>query len=502
MQRYVVVGGGISGLAAAWELSERVPGAQITVLESSERVGGKIRAGELAGLSVDVGAEAVLARRPEAIELIEQVGLGADLVHPAATTASVWSRGALHPMPQRTLMGVPAEPRLLAGLLDEDELCRAEHEELPGPTDEEDVAIGELVAARLGDAVVDRLVEPLLGGVYAGHARSISTAAALPALLEAHRCGEPLTEVVGRLMPASEPRSAPRLGPGSDPGVGPGAAPSPVFAGVRGGLHRLPDALTQALRARGVIVRTDTVVRRLARSRDPAQWELVTGPVPDPTTYLADRVVLALPPAPAARLLGTVAPQAAGRLAAVDTASTALVTLALPAEGLPGLPGSGLLVPPVEGRAIKAATFSAAKWDWVRELGMGRGAGGTDLVLLRASLGRHREESVLQRSDEELVALVLGDLAGALGAPLPAPVERDVQRWGGGLPQYAVGHRAAMAAVAEDVARLPGLELCGATYEGVGIPACIASGRGAATRLLGEPAPGAIGTGPGRTMEP
>jgi oxygen-dependent protoporphyrinogen oxidase len=142
MQRYVVVGGGISGLATAWELSERVPGAQITVLESSERVGGKIRAGELAGLSVDVGAEAVLARRPEAIELIEQVGLGADLVHPAATTASVWSRGALHPMPQRTLMGVPAQPRLLAGLLDEDELCRAEHEELPGPTDEEDVATG------------------------------------------------------------------------------------------------------------------------------------------------------------------------------------------------------------------------------------------------------------------------------------------------------------------------------------------------------------------------
>lgn len=127
----------------------------------------------------------------------------------------------------------------------------------------------------------------------------------------------------------------------------------------------------------------------------------------------------------------------------------------------------------MDGHAIKASTFSFAKWDWVREAGVGAGAG-EDLLLLRCSLGRHREEQALQRSDEELVALALADLSQAVGAAV-VPVDTHVQRWGGALPQYAVGHLDRVAAVRREVAALPGLAVCGSAYDGVGIPACIAS---------------------------
>jgi protoporphyrinogen/coproporphyrinogen III oxidase len=153
------------------------------------------------------------------------------------------------------------------------------------------------------------------------------------------------------------------------------------------------------------------------------------------------------------------------------------VTLALPRTGLPPMPGSGFLVPPVDGRTIKAATFSANKWSWVQ-------AQAPDLFLLRTSVGRQGEEAQLQRSDGELVAVALADLSEALGARLPAPVDSSVQRWGGALPQYTVGHVDRVARIREHVAGVAGLEVAGAAYDGVGVPACIGSGRAAAEATL------------------
>jgi oxygen-dependent protoporphyrinogen oxidase len=155
----------------------------------------------------------------------------------------------------------------------------------------------------------------------------------------------------------------------------------------------------------------------------------------------------------------------------------AIVTLALPRHGLPPLPGSGFLVPPVEGRTIKAATFSANKWSWVQSQA-------PDLFLLRTSVGRQGEEAQLQRSDDELVAVALADLSEALGARLPVPVDSHVQRWGGALPQYTVGHVQRVARIREHVAGVRGLEVAGAAYDGVGVPACIGSGRAAAEATL------------------
>ena len=426
------------------------------MLEASPPAGGKLALAEVGGVRVDVGAESMLNRRPEATALARAVGLAERLVHPATTQASLWSRGRLRPMP-RTLMGVPSDIALLAdsAVLSDHGLARAAAEpDLPETRiGDRDVSIGWLVEQRFGPEVVDRLVEPLLGGVYAGHAHEISARASVPqvvALLDQDRS-------MLRAAAAATART-------SD---------VPVFAGLVGGLGQLPEAIATAA---ALDVRTGSTVRRLARTAD--GWELTVGPTADPQLLHADAVVVATPAHPAARLLADVAPAAAGELAGIEYASMAVITLAVRAEDLPATHGSGFLVPAVDGRVVKAATFSFAKWEWVR---------GLDVLdrplLLRCSIGRHREEAVLQRSDEELVALALADLGDAIGLRA-VPVDAHVQRWGGGLPQYAVGHLDRVLRIRASVAAVPGLAVCGAAYDGLGLPACIASAELAATQVL------------------
>ena len=452
----VVVGGGIAGLAAAAEVRAQRVDVDVLVLEASAQVGGKLRVGEVGGVVVDVGAESMLNRRPEAVELARAVGLGDDIVHPETISANLWSRGEVLPMP-RTLMGIPIDLKLLAEsrVISKPGLARAAMDAvLPASSlDGRDASVGALVEERFGKEVVDRLVEPLLGGVYAGHAREISARAAVPqvvALLDRDRS---LSRAAARAV----------SGPTDD---------SPVFAGIRGGVGRLPGAVAEASGAR---IETGATVRDLVR-RAEGGWTLVVGSTRDPRLVQADAVVLAVPAAPTARLLSDVAPGAALELARIEYASVALVTMAFRARDFPAVEGSGFLVPPVERRAVKASTFSFAKWDWVRQ------AGG-DLVLMRCSLGRHREEHQLQKTDEELVDVALHDLADAIGLSV-RPVDAHVQRWGGGLPQYAVGHLDRVGTIRREVARLPGIAVCGAAYEGVGIPACIASARRAAAEIL------------------
>jgi oxygen-dependent protoporphyrinogen oxidase len=457
----VVVGGGVSGLAAAHRLGQGFPAADVVVLEASPRVGGSLRSSEVGGVVVDVGAEAMLNRRPEAVGLAREVGLGDDLVHPATTSANLWTRGRLVPMP-RTLMGVPLDLRSLDGVISSRGVARAALDAVLPPTHlgDHDISVGDLVEQRLGKEVVDRLVEPLLGGVYAGHAREISVRAAVPQLVA----------VLGHDRSLSRAAAAATPPPAED-------AP-PVFAGVRGGVARLAVALA---RASGATVRTGVTVRELVR-RPGGGWSLVVGSTRDPEIVEADAVVLATPARPTARLLGEVAPTSAMALERIESASMAIVTMAFPARAFPEVTGSGFLVPPVDGRAVKASTFSFAKWDWLRAEGTSPGA---KIVVLRCSLGRHREEQALQRSDDELVGLALGDLSDAIGLSV-RPVEAHVQRWGGALPQYAVGHLGRVATIRRGLETLPGLAVCGSTYDGVGIPACIASAEKAAAKVVGD----------------
>jgi oxygen-dependent protoporphyrinogen oxidase len=188
--------------------------------------------------------------------------------------------------------------------------------------------------------------------------------------------------------------------------------------------------------------------------------------------------VLATPAAATSRLLADVAPPAATALAAVEYASVGIVTLVLPRVRLPtALSGSGFLVPPVEGRYVKAATFSSAKWGWLDDAA-------PDRVVVRASVGRYGEQRDLQADDAEVVARAVTDLGAALGQPLPVPLASSLTQWGGGLPQYAVGHVDVVDLVRREVGRLPGLAVAGAAYDGVGVPACVASGTRAADEVL------------------
>lgn len=460
----VVIGGGIAGLAAAHRLLAE--GLRVTLLEAGPRLGGKLRSGELAGLRVDLGAESVLARRPEALELARAVGLGEALQPPATATARLWTRGVLRPLPGGHVMGVPGDlgPLAASGVLSAEGLARAGAEGTLAPEDiGEDVALGQYVAARLGHEVVDRLVEPLLGGVYAGSAYRISMRAAVPQLFEAARGHASLGEGVRELQ-----ARAARAG-----------QTGPVFSGIDGGIGRLPLAVAEACRAAGARILLDTPARELTRTA--TGWRVVADGAEGAEVIEADGVVVAVQAGPAARLLDRIAPSAATELRGVEYASMALVTMALRRCDLPaGIAdggASGFLVPPVDGRTIKASTFSSNKWAWA----------GTDpdLFLLRTSVGRHGDEGDLKRSDEELVEVSLAELGAAVGlAPTVRPVASTVTRWDGGLPQYPVGHLGRVARIRSAVAALPGLAVCGAVYDGVGIPACIASAGKAADVVI------------------
>lgn len=468
--RVVVVGAGISGLVAAWELARG--GARVSLLEGGRRLGGKLAGGEVGGVPVDLGAESVLARRPEAVELIRAVGLADDLTHPTGASAGLWIGDAVRALPP-TVMGVPADPGAVAGVLGPEavERIRAEpeavHEPLAG-----DVAIGRFVAERMGRAVTDRLVDPLLGGVYAGRADEISLAASVPDLY-ARLLSEPsLLRAVEQLRAVASEKTVTRSGSSSDPTRG-GSAGA-VFAGVRGGVHRLVDALAAELERHGAEIRRGSTVRRITFEGD--GFRLESGPVPAPTADYADAVVVAAPATPAGRMLAELVPSAAAELAAIEYASLAIVTLAIHQRDWPeSASGSGFLVPAVEGRTIKAATYSHRKWDWTAE------AGG-ELAVFRCSVGRPGEEHLLQRPDDELVSVAMKDLGTAIGLTA-VPVASAVTRWGGALPQYAVGHLDRVERVESAVERVPGLAVCGAAYRGVGIAACVASGQRAATRV-------------------
>ncbi|RKS68898.1 oxygen-dependent protoporphyrinogen oxidase [Actinomadura pelletieri DSM 43383] len=462
----VVVGGGIAGLTAARELARG--GVRVTVLEGSPLIGGKLRVSEIAGLPVDEGAEAVLTRRPEALDLVRDLGHDDDLRVPGTTSSAILSRGALRRFPSGQVMGVPSDLRALAAsrVLSPAGLARVPLDlVLPETPLGGDVSVAAFIGARLGREVVDRLVEPLLGGVFAGRVELLSFESTLPAVATAARTHRSLIGAAQGVR-ATAPK---------DPG--------PVFATLPGGLGTLPGLVADDVVAAGGTVRTRATVRELRR-RD-GGWRLTIGPTRDPEHLDADAVVIAVPAAPASRLLKEEVPAAARELAAVEYASMAVVTLAYPAAAFPRLPkGSGYLVPAVEsdpergGRGVKAVTFSSVKWPHLRDRDPG-------LVVVRCSIGRFGEERTLQRPDPELAAVAVAEMAATCGVTGP-PGETRVTRWGGGLPQYNVGHADRVARVRAAVADQPGLAVAGAAYDGLGVPACIASARAAATRILDD----------------
>jgi protoporphyrinogen/coproporphyrinogen III oxidase len=438
-----IVGAGITGLAAAFEWRRRRPDDEIVVLEAGSRIGGKLHRVELAGHWYDTGPEAMLARVPEGVRLVEDLGLADRLVAPATTQASVVLPDGRHRLPAGTVLGVPASADDVEGFLSPEGVARVRAEaSLPPLTFGGDVAVGSLLRARLGDEVVDRLVEPLLGGVYAGRADELSLAATMPAL------AAQLDRTGSVLAAAAAARDAGARSRGDDDG--------PVFTTVSGGIGSLPAALVAAARAD---VRLGTPAHALRRTG--GGFELSVGPAAAPEVLTADRVLVTAPAPKAARLLRELAPGAVAPLEGIPYASMAVVAMAFPAQDVDA--GSGLLVPPVTGRLVKGVTVSSAKWPHL--------AG--DVLLVRSSVGRYRDEAELQRSDDDLTAAVVEDVADLLGLARPEPLETRLVRWGGGLPQYLVGHQDRVDAIRAAVSGVPGLAIAGAAFRGVGVPACI-----------------------------
>lgn len=465
----VVVGGGISGLAAAWFLTRGPHGARasVTLLESAERFGGKLRVREVGGLSLDTGAEALLATRSEAVTLCRELRL--ETVPAATTNASIYSRGRLRPIPAGLLTGVPTDLRKLAasGIISLPGLLRIPLDHLlPRTVLHGDVSVGDFVSTRLGSEVTARLVEPILGGVYAGRAESLSLQMAVPALYRAATRRRSAMEAAASVIAEGRNTRGPRKGP--------------IFVGIEGGVGRLAGALVDQLRADGVDLQTTAVVQQV-RPRA-GRWDVVVGNGRGKyRTHTADAVLFATPATTSADLLDSVNQSAADELRAIEYADVAVVTLGYPADRARHLYGSGFLVPPVEGFTVKGVTYSSSKWEWVSRAARTDASDGS--LMLRASLGRAGDPLVTQTSDEDLARIAADDIATMIGLPR-RPVVESVTRWEQGLPQYAVGHRTRVAEAREWLLNTPGLALCGAAYEGVGVPACIGSAQAAVSTVM------------------
>lgn len=444
----VVVGAGIAGLAAAWELRQR--GLRPLVLEQSARAGGVIVTERTGGFVIDGGPDALLAHKPAALTLCEELGLGERLVSVLPPrTAFIVRRGQLIPLPEASFLGLPTRLRALATspLFSWRGRLRMATELVRPPRVTEDESIGSFIRRRFGDEAVEYLAEPLLAGIHAGDVDALSVHALFPRLVELERSAGSVLRGLLRAPAQASPRGA--------------------FQSLRGGLAELPDALAGALGAE--TIRYGARVREIAT--DAGRRYALT--LENGETITARAVIVAVPAWAAGPMLRALDADLAALCESIPYASTVTVALALRREQVRHpLRGTGFVVPRAERKAITAATWSSSKWP-------GRAPEGH--VLLRAFLGGAGADDVLERRDEALVAAALGDLASLLGVS-GDPLFARVFRWPRATPQYVVGHAARLAALDAHLARHPGLLLTGSAYRGTGIPDCVADARATAVR--------------------
>lgn len=438
---YCIVGGGISGLTAAYRLRCAV-GAEvaITVFDPADRLGGILRTERVGGQPMDVGAEAFVVRRPEIPALLAELGVAGRQVGTTGVRPALYSQARLHPLPSGTVNGLPSSATSMTGLVDEVTLSRMAVEPArpmhwtPGA----DPTVADVVADRFGDQVVARSVDPMLAGVYAGSAATIGIRSAVPTVAAALDRGAPsLTDAVRGALP---------------PDTG-----APVFGAVDGGYDVLVAELVKRSGLRWVAAGIDHI------DRESSGWSLRddTG-----THWHADAAILALPAPRLARLVARVAPQTAAAAARIATASSVVLALAVPG-GTPLPQRSGVLVASRERLHAKAITLSSRKW--------GRRG---NAELLRLSFGRFGDTIARDTSDDELLTWAVADLATVFDIDVE-PVDMCVHRWLEAMPQYGPGHSAL---VAELRAGLPEtLAVAGSYLDGIGVPACVAAaGRAAA----------------------
>jgi len=443
-REYCVVGGGISGLVAAYRLRVAAgPDASITVLDPADRLGGVLRTERISGQPLDVGAEAFVARRPEVPALLAELGLSGKQISTSGARPLIYSEGRLHPLPKDTVNGIPSRPSALSGLVDDATIRwmldepRRPFTWHPGA----DPSVADLVGDRFGEQVVVRSVDPLLSGVYAGSAATIGIRAAAPTVAAAlDRGARSLTEAVVAALPPPLTGS--------------------VFGAIDGGYTVLVDELVRRSGLRWAQV----AVRGVQRA--PRGWELVDD---EGTRWSADAVVLAVPAPRLPALVADLAPRSAAAARKIPVASAAVVALALPG-GTPLPEQSGVLVAGRGRLHTKAVTLSSRKW--------GR-RGSVEMV--RLSFGRFGDDVARSVGDEDLLSWSGEDLETLFGISVE-PVDHRVTRWIDAMPQYGPGHADV---VAELRAGLPaGLAVAGAYLDGIGVPACVAAATRAAAAVV------------------
>lgn len=492
LMRIGIVGGGIAGLAAAYEIEKARaanPALTYTLFESRSRLGGSLSSALVDGTVLERGPDSFLSEKPAAAELVRELGLGADLIPSNDADRKTWIAigNRLVPLPDGLMFLVPTKllPTAFSRLFSLRTKVRMALELLHPPRPSQgDESVAALVERHFGQEVVDRLADPLLSGIYGGDAAQLSARTVLPRLVEMESQYGSLTRGMlaahKKMKAAMAARTAggnsspaDRLKPMGGPGSKQGAGPRGIFTTLRGGLQQLVEAI--AARLDPLAVRLDTAVSAIERTAE--GWELnVAG---ERETF--DAVIVASPAWAAGALLAGVDTELGRELDSIPYSSSITVNLVFDESQIDRLPdGFGFLVPASSGRALLACTFAHRKF-------LGRTAPGK--AVLRAFLGGMRNELLMNEPDNVLLATVRRELSEILGArvlgPQIEPEFAQVNRWRRAMSQYAVGHQERMERIKARVAALPGLKLAGNAYDGIGIPDCIRLGRTAARELVG-----------------
>lgn len=451
MSRVIVIGAGISGLSSAYHLSKFIPPSQIVILESTDRLGGVIKSSKFGATPVEAGPDSFITRIPTALELAQELALESALISPATSSAHIYHNSKLHPIPKGTVFGAPSDFGTFFGnsLVSLPGKIRAVAEPLLGKADiPGDITVGKFAQRRWGKEVAQVLVDPLVGGIHAGNAFELSLLKCAPQYFTAAKSHRSVSKGLNSLTKRVE------------------KAVHPPFYSFQGGLSILVDALRQHLVSSGVRIVPECKVWLIEDINDGFRVHGERG------TFESEKVICATPAHVSANLLNKISSRASSLLNTIDYSSPIMTLLAYESEAFPKMPtGSGVLVPKPNKMLTTAVTFASNKWPgWTSE----------GEFLFRISSGRHRDSRAWKLNDEALISNLEVELRNILSIKASS-IRSEVHRWNKSLPQFRPFHDQLVSRIRESLPK--NLELAGSAYKGVGIPACILSGREAAERL-------------------
>ena len=458
--RFAVIGGGITGLAAAHRL--RTMGAKVVMVEKSSRLGGKVMTAHADGFLIESGPDSFVSGKASMMALADELGLTNRVIssRPEHRGSYVWWEGRLHPLPEGLLLMAPSRlsPILRSSLLSGKGKFRILGDlVLPRRHDDGDESLQSFVVRRLGREVLDRIAEPLIAGIHAAEPATMSLQASFPRFLDMERQHRSL--ILAARSAAHKPAPTNAIS---------------YFASFKDGMGEIIAALAGALK--GVDIKTGVAVTCLSGNEDGGYMLMLE----DGTDLAVQGVILAIPARETAQLLSEMVPDAAAAVTGIHQVATATVTLAYRIDEIPKVFGSGFVVPSVEGRRIMGVSYLSQKWE-------GR-VPNQQFALLRAFVGGTNGQDLAVAGEERLLTVVREELAALLGITAH-PVLAKTHSWGGGLHQYTLGHLERVSRAESALAAYPGLALAGAAFHGIGLNECVESGRRAAEKVIASRAP-------------